>query len=354
MDKLILGVVFSFILTLILLPILIKVAAVNKLFVPQNYRRIHHNKVSALGGLAIFLASTLSFILFSDLVNYPDYRMIFSSAFLMFALGIRDDIFEVTPWIKLIGQTLAILILVLFAHVNIYYFQHFVPEPYGVLLDYLSTIILMLLIINAYNLIDGIDLLAATVGVVILGMLGIWFFLVVQYDYSLALLSLSSALLAFMFFNYSPAKIFMGDTGTMTIGLIMSMSLIQFDSINTLIDSPYKFRFAPAIAFSFIALMIFDMLRVAGQRIIKHHSPFRADKTHIHHLLLRIGWPHYSISIFIGATILFQVALSIFLDSILKSNWAIILVNILFLGVFYAFIYLLLLKNNASKVEKKS
>lgn len=337
MENLIIGIIFSFILTMVFLPILIKFASANKLFVPQSYRRMHHSSVSALGGLAIFVSSTLSFILFSDLVNFPDYRMIISSAFLMFALGLRDDLFEMTPFYKLFGQIVAVALVVLFANVRIDFLQHYFDGNFGVILDIFASIIIVVGIINAYNMIDGIDMLAAMTGFIILSTLGVWFFIVQQFDYSLALLSLSSALLAFMVYNHSPAKIFMGDTGTMTIALIMSVSLVQFDNVNSLINGYWKFNNAPAIAFSLISLLVFDMTRVAIYRIYRHKSPVKGDRTHIHHILSKIGWSSTKISFFIGITIVFQVFTTVLLDKYLNSVF-LLSYNIAVLLLFYAFI----------------
>lgn len=338
MVNLIIGILFSFILTLVFLPILIKFANANKLFVPQTYRRMHHSKVSALGGLAIFSSSTLSFVLFSDLVNYPDYRMIISSAFLMFALGLRDDLFEMKPLYKLLGQVFAVVIVVVFTKVRIDFLQHYFDGNIGIYLDIIATILIIVGIINSYNMIDGVDMLAATVGIIILSFLGIWFFAVDQLDYSLALLTLSSALLAFMIYNYSPAKIFMGDTGTMTIALIMSVSIVQFDNINSIIDDNLKFNNAAAISFSLISLIIFDMARVAFYRIYRRKSPLKGDKTHIHHILFKMGWKSTQISFVLGNIIVFQVISTVLMDKYLNSLF-LVSYNVIILVLFYAIIF---------------
>jgi len=327
---------------MVLLPILIKVAKANNLFVPKNYRRIHKSNVSALGGLAIFVSSTLSFLLFSDIINFPDYRYMIGSGLLMFALGFHDDLFEVNAHYKLLGQLLAVTLLVVFADVRIHYFQDIFNPSIGLSIDNIITVSLMIVIINAYNLIDGIDMLAAMVGAVILGVLGLWFFNVGQYDYSLALLSLAGSLFAFMIFNFSPAKIFMGDTGTMTIGLIMAVALIKFDEINTLIESDFKFEHTYGMAFSFIALIFSDLVRVAIIRIYKGRSPFEADRNHIHHLLLRLHLSHNITSFIIGFVIFLQIVISVALDGIVSSNIVLIGLNILYVGIFYAIILLLL------------
>lgn len=349
MFTLIIGILFSFTLSLISLPILIKIAESNKLFVPKNYRRIHNSEISALGGIAIFASSTIGFVLFSDLVNYPDYKYILSSGILMFVIGIRDDLYNIKAIYKLIGQTVAVSLLVAFAGVRIEFLQHFIEGQNGVIADIIVTIGIMILIINAYNLIDGIDMLAASVGTVILGSLGVWFYLMGQFDFSLAFLAIAGSLLAFMIFNYSPAKIFMGDTGTLTIGLIMSIGLIKFEEISQLGNNEYSLHSAPGISFALISLIIFDLLRVASLRMYNGISIFRADKTHIHHILLQLGLSHNIISLIISAFIILQVITSVFADSQNISNLGIIVINTLLILTFYTIIFFIFNKTTHSK-----
>ncbi len=349
MFTLIIGILFSFTFSLISLPILIKIAETNKLFVPKNYRRIHNSEISALGGIAIFASSTIGFVLFSDLVNYPDYKYILSSGILMFAIGIRDDLYNIKAIYKLIGQIAAVSLLVAFAGVRIEFLQHFIDGQNGVIADTIFTIGIMVLIINAYNLIDGIDMLAASVGTVILGSLGLWFYLMGQYDFSLAFLAIAGSLFAFMIFNYSPAKIFMGDTGTLTIGLIMSIGLIKFEEISHLVNNQYSLHSAPGISFALISLISFDLIRVATMRMFKGISIFRADKTHIHHILLQLGLSHNAISLIISAFIIIQVTISIFADSQNVSNLGIIVINALLILTFYTIIFYLFNRKASNK-----
>lgn len=342
MTNLIIGILFSFLFTLITLPILIKFASFHQLYVPESYRRVHHTKVSALGGISIFVSAIISFLLFSDIINFPDYRYVIGSGFLMFAIGFYDDLFDLKAHHKLLGQFISVVLLVVFADVRIHFLQNHFDQNTGLFLDYILTVILMLLIINSYNLIDGVDMLAASIGTIIMGFLGVWFFLVGQFDYSLALLALSSSLIAFMIYNYSPAKIFMGDTGTMSIGLIMAIGLIQFDEINRLVDELYQFNNAPAIAFSFIALISFDLIRVALVRIFRNTSPFNPDKNHIHHLLMRLNMAQNRIFIPLSLVIIFQILLTVLLDAFVNSNIILVAVNVTYDLIFYAFILVLL------------
>jgi UDP-N-acetylmuramyl pentapeptide phosphotransferase/UDP-N-acetylglucosamine-1-phosphate transferase len=340
MGNIFLGFGFSFVLTLLMLPPLIRMANDRKLFVPKHYRKVHTNEVSALGGLAIFSSVLISFLLFVDAVNFPDIRYVTATGLLMFFVGLRDDFQPVSARVKLISQLLAVLVLVLFAQIQIDFFRHFIEGRFGIALDYFTTVFLMLWVINSFNFIDGIDLLASLYAFIVFMVLGGWFLLAGQYDYSLLLLSLSGAFLAFMIFNYSPSKIFMGDTGTLSVGLLMAITLLKFDDINALIGgSPYQLHSAPGIAFGFIVIPFVDSARVAIARISKGISPFKGDKNHIHHLFLRMGWSQNHTAFFIGGLTLLIIVLNFILDGFQYSSWTIILFDLGLISLLYAWLF---------------
>jgi len=339
------GFVFSLVLTLLMLPPLIRLAKVRGLFVPTNYRKVHKDQVSALGGLAIFSSVLISFLLFVDAVNFPDVRYVTATALLMFFVGLRDDFHPVSVRMKLFSQLLAVVVLVFFADIRIDFLSHTFDGNIGVILDSALSIFLMLWVINSFNFIDGIDLLASLYAFIVFALLGIWFFITDQFDYSLLLLSLSGAFLAFMIFNYSPSKIFMGDTGTLSVGLLLAITLLKFDDVNTLIaGSPYQFYSAPGIAFGFISIPFIDSARVAFVRISRGVSPFKADKNHIHHLFLRLGWSQNKVAISIGLFLIMIIAINYILDSFVWSSWAIIVIDLSLITMMYALLFRALAK----------
>jgi len=337
MEDVFMGFAFSLVLTLLMLPPLIKMAKVKGLFVPTNYRKVHKDQVSALGGLAIFSSVLISFLLFVDAVNFPDIRYVTATGLLMFFVGLRDDFHPVSVRTKLISQLFAVIILVFFADIRIDFLSHHFDGGVGVFMDAALTIFLMLWVINSFNFIDGIDMLASLFAFIVFSILGVWFFLTDQFDFSLLLLSLSGAFLAFMIFNYSPSKIFMGDTGTLSVGLLLAITLLKFDDVNTLIaGSPYQFHSAPGVAFGFIAIPFVDSARVAFVRISKGRSPFKADKNHIHHLFLRLGWKQNQIAFFIGLLVLIIIGLSFILDYFRFSSLSMILIDLAIISLFYS------------------
>ena len=342
MENIFLGFAFSFILTFLLLPPLIRIAKVRGLYVPTHYRKVHNDQVSALGGLAIFSSVLISFLLFVDTVNFPDIRYVTATGLLMFFVGLRDDFHPVSVSTKLISQVLAVTVLVFFADIRIDFLAHSFEGNLGIILDSGLTIFLMLWVINSFNFIDGIDLLASLYAFIVFSILGVWFLLTDQFDYSLLLLSLSGAFMAFMIFNYSPSKIFMGDTGTLSVGLLLAITLLKFDDINTIIvASPYQFHSAPGLAFGFISIPFVDSARVAIVRLSRGVSPFKADKNHIHHLFLRLGWKHNQVALIIGAILLLIICINFILDFYCLSSWSIILADLLII----LFMYLILFKH---------
>ena len=345
MGNVFMGFSFSFVLTLLMLPPLIRMAKSRRLFVPTNYRKIHTDEVSALGGLAIFTSVLISFLLFVDAVNFPDLRYVTATGLLMFFVGLRDDFHPLSPQLKLLSQLLAVVVLVFFADIRIDFLAHQIDGSLGVILDAGLTIFLMLWVINSFNFIDGIDLLASLYAFIVFVVLGVWFLFTDQFDYSLLLLSLSGAFMAFMIFNYSPSKIFMGDTGTLSVGLLLAITLLKFDDVNALISgSPYQFHSAPGLAFGFISIPFVDSARVAIVRLMRGVSPLKGDKNHIHHLFLRLGWKQNQVALFIGAMLVLILATNFILDHFYWSSWGIILIDLLIIATIYLLIFFALRK----------
>ncbi|MCB0634922.1 MAG: undecaprenyl/decaprenyl-phosphate alpha-N-acetylglucosaminyl 1-phosphate transferase, partial [Lewinella sp.] len=149
----------------------------------------------------------------------------------------------------------------------------------------------ILVIVNAFNLIDGINGLAGSIGALIAGTLGTWFYLTGHIEYAIVAFTLVGSIVGFLKYNFSPAKIFMGDTGALLVGLVSAILIIQFIDFNYLMEDshPYKFHAIPAVAIGIMILPLFDTMRVFVTRVIRGHSPFHADRRHIHHLLVDFG-----------------------------------------------------------------
>jgi UDP-N-acetylmuramyl pentapeptide phosphotransferase/UDP-N-acetylglucosamine-1-phosphate transferase len=163
-----------------------------------------------------------------------------------------------------------------------------IPLAISYILSYISIIV----IINAFNLIDGVDGLAGTLGMLTMTVFGAYFYMANMPAYSILAFSLAGSLLAFLWFNYNPAKIFMGDSGSLILGLVNAILVIKFITVADDRNSGNFLESSVAIGFSVLMLPLTDTLRVFSMRIFKGRSPFSADREHIHHLMLDRGLSH--------------------------------------------------------------
>jgi UDP-N-acetylmuramyl pentapeptide phosphotransferase/UDP-N-acetylglucosamine-1-phosphate transferase len=173
------------------------------------------------------------------------------------------------------------------------------------------TVFVFLVIINGFNLIDGIDGLSASIGVVASGTLAIWFFLTEEYQYVILSVTVIGALLSFLRFNVfsKKNKIFMGDTGSLILGLLISVLIIHFNEMNIHREFDYAKYGAPAISVAILVIPLYDTLRVMFIRFFQRKPLFKPDKQHIHHVFLNLGLTHkQAVLILVIINILFCAA----------------------------------------------
>lgn len=330
----------SFVIAYILVPPIILISKKLKLGDKGGGRKIHKKVIPSLGGIAIIISFITSLIIWAPKFMYSqDLKgnvFVFGggSVLVLLILGVRDDIIPMRSYVKLIGQILTAFIVVVFG--KLYFTDldgllgiHEIPVFYAQVLS----ITIIVAIINAYNLIDGIDGLASSLTIVSALFFGVWFLLGNNIVMFTVAFSLVGALFGFLMFNKSPAKIFMGDTGSMFLGFILSILAIRFiDFNNVVVDEFYHLEHGPLIAMTVMLVPLADVTRVFVDRIIKGNSPFKPDKTHIHHLLLKLGFSHnmvVSLLVFISITF-------IFISVALNKHFALIT----FIGIIVLFIAL--------------
>lgn len=271
-----------------------------------------------MGGVPVVLGVAFSLIIALHVSEFVSLKYFLIALTLMFMTGLRDDILTLTPTQKMIGQILPIVILVVFGQTKLISLYEFLP---GTLFPkYLSwgiTIFTILILTNAYNLIDGIDGLAGSIGLLVLFVLGVWLYQIESYVLALLALSFAGSILAFLFFNWQPSRIFMGDTGALTIGLLLSFLAISFINANYNLspEHPVKFRASISTAVCILIIPIFDTLRVIIVRLRQFQSPFKADRNHLHHQFLNLGFSHAQTVVFIATINLFFVVLAWILRS---------------------------------------
>ncbi len=307
MDKILLATAIAFIITFAAIPVIIKVAEAKKLFDLPDERKIHLIPVPSLGGLGIFAGFIFACLFTVSFNLVTEFQFFFAAALVIFFLGLKDDIMVLSPIKKFIGQVFAAFIIIYKGGVQIRSMHGFLgvyelPDYFSLAITYLTVIV----IINSFNLIDGVDGLASSLGLMTSLIFGIYFYFVGQVDYAILAFALGGSLLAFLIFNHSPARIFMGDTGSLLIGMINAILVIRFINVADTPGSSLPILSSPAIGFAVLMVPLFDTLRVFAIRIFNRRSPFSPDRNHVHHLLLDKGLSHTAITyVCVGINLLF-------------------------------------------------
>lgn len=349
----------SFVLSYLFIPSIIKVATIKHLFDTPGKRKSHTKVIPTLGGIGIFGGFMISFCLFAafDLRTH-EMKYILAALCFMFMLGAKDDIVELVASKKFIGQIFAASIIVILGDVRITSLYGLFGISYlGNMFSIILSIITIIFIINAFNIIDGINLLAGSIAILISLSFGIWFFYYGFFDYAILAASMSGAIFAFLKYNYTPAKIFMGDSGSLSIGLLAAVLAIQFIEKNELIlrshtDGIFSVTAAPAVAIAVLIIPIFDTLRVFVIRILHKKSPFVADRNHIHHRLLDLGLTHLEATSILIITNVVFIAIIYFLQG--WGNFYLILFEFAFGSLLTILLYSVKIKKNENLPEVKS
>lgn len=316
-----LALVGAFIASILLTPLVKKLAyrvgAVDR----PNYRKVHAKIMPRLGGLAIFLA-----FLIGVLIYRPENEAIIPiiiASFVIILTGVLDDMLEISAKAKFLGQTIAAAIVIFFGDIQI----STINLPFDGVLDfgYLSiplTLIWIVGITNAINLIDGLDGLAAGVSTTALLTLAAMAFIMNDSFVVMMALILAFSAMGFLFYNFHPAKIFMGDTGALFLGFIISvLALLGFKNVTFV---------SLVIPIIMLGVPISDTFFAIVRRLLNKQPPFQPDKSHLHHRLLKIGFTHrQTVLIIYGIAAMFGLAAIIF--SMAKIWGAILLVVILLL-----------------------
>ena len=301
----------SFLITYLAIPKLIYFAKKLSLLDTAGDRSSHKGGTPFFGGIAIFTGIICSLLFWADIENI---QYILVSILIVFIVGIIDDLRQITAFKKLMGQIIATLILIFIGDIQI-------DSMHGVLGVYdlpiwigtFFTVFVVIVITNGFNLIDGIDGLAGGVGVISSFSFGVIALLMEQTDMALISFTLMGALFGFLKYNVFPARIFMGDTGSLVVGMILSIlaiNCIQYGLVTETFKLPNK---GPLLAISFLAIPLFDSLRVFIIRSIKGNGPLFAGRDHIHHALLDLGYGHKYTSIILCAISVFLILGSSFL-----------------------------------------
>lgn len=347
------GILCSFLLTFYTIPTVVKISRRKNLMDEPGVRSSHLRKIPNLGGISIFYslavcASVFAFELFEL------YKFLFASLVILLYIGVMDDIVVMRAYKKLLAQIIVASLMVIGSDVRIRsFFGLFGIYELNYFFSVAMSIFTFIVLINAFNLIDGIDGLAGGYSILCSAMFGISYYRLGEYNYPLVVLSgvIIGSVIGFLYFNlsnYRDNKIFMGDTGSMILGFLLAFTAICFVDIfidKKLPEIPrYYLQSAPAIAMAILILPIIDTLNVFIIRISAGKSPFIADKNHIHHSLLRLGLTHRESTVYILFCYLLIVSVAYFFRHVNVNVLLLVIVLLGFIGAYVPKIVLLLRK----------
>jgi UDP-N-acetylmuramyl pentapeptide phosphotransferase/UDP-N-acetylglucosamine-1-phosphate transferase len=340
--KVVLSFVFSFLITWYSIPTIIKISRRKNLMDEPGQRSSHERKIPNLGGIAMFFSIAVCASIFAYQL-FDLYKFLFASLVILLYVGVMDDIVVMRAYKKLIAQIVVAALLVIGSDVRIRsLFGVFGVYELNYFLSVIFSIVTFIILVNAYNLIDGIDGLAGVYGVICFSLFGISYYRLGEYNYPLVILSTTiiGTVIGFLYYNLSDRskKIFMGDTGSMLLGFLLTFTSICFMDIFIVKKVQgavfYHLNTAPVMAIAIMILPIIDTLNVITIRLAEKRSPFDADKNHIHHKLLKLGITHKRATLYIISYYLFIVIISYFLRHIEVNLLLIIILLLGFLGAY--------------------
>lgn len=293
MENVIIAAVLSFVITYFAIPVLIRVAELKHLYDEPDERKSHKIRIPTLGGLGFFAGFVLATAVCVPSQQTFPLQYLLAAFFIIFIVGMKDDIVGLSPVKKLVGQLVAAFAIIYLGNLQIRnMYGAFgigeLPYHFSLLLTYFTFIV----VVNAFNLIDGIDGLAGSVGLLVAAVLGAYFLYANEILYAVMGFALAAGLAAFLIYNITPARIFMGDTGSLLVGLVNATLIVKFIEVAGNPAAALPLQSVPAIAFAILIIPLFDTLRVFAIRMSRGRSPFTADRHHIHHYMLALGLSH--------------------------------------------------------------
>lgn len=313
----------SLTVTLLVMPWLLRFCKERGLYDMPNDRKVHKNKIPRMGGVLFAPAMIIGMVAVMvimvvrgehDLISFGlSTTLLFAALFLIYSIGLIDDVLGLDAKIKFTIQFLAALFMpVCNLYINnLYGFCGFHEIPAYV--GYPLTIFISLLIINAVNLIDGIDGLASGLGIICIAVFTGIFINLESLIYPVFTMGMLGTLIAFFYFNMfgkveKGTKTFMGDTGSLILGYVIAFLCIKYAMFNPNVFSNTAGSCPILVSYTLVILPVFDLCRVAVERLLKHKGIFSPDKTHMHHLFLASGFSmHRTLACMLGLQVFFDI-----------------------------------------------
>ena len=296
--------------SLIMVPFLYRWGLERKMVDMPDERKIHRHAVPRLGGISICMAFLFSILVYVDLMR--EMRGIMAGALIVFVTGLVDDLYGISPRRKFFGELCAVVTTMMVGHLYI----HTLGDLFGageiilpIWIGLPFTLLAVIGVVNAFNLIDGLDGLAGGVSVITLVAFSILAFHTGNTQVVILCVALLGALLGFLKYNFYPARIFMGDAGSLVVGFVISFLALRLtQGSGSLVQ--------PVVPLLIIGLPVADTVLVMSLRILSGQSPFAADQTHVHHKFLALGFEHrYTVILIYGISLICAAIAVFFHDS---------------------------------------
>ena len=356
---LIIAFLVSLVLELIVIPRLLLISYKKKLFDEPGGRKLHNGSISRLGGATFMpiilfaICITVTILLYIDpsieILQIPEigikqifleFAFLFSSLILLYFIGIKDDLIGASYRSKFAIQILCGIFLVMSGiwlnNFNGLLGFGYIPSIVG----YPLTVLIIVFIINSINLIDGIDGLASGLSIIAFAVLSFGFYQKGYLPFAIIAMSALGCLCAFFYYNVfgigsekmRRKRIFMGDTGSLAIGMLLSYLLIRYTMTIIIPEAGVVIYFPnPLIMFSVIIVPCFDAVCVAIGRIRRGLNPFKPDRSHLHHKFVRIGFSsHWALIIILAMSAIF-IALNFELIRFMQIKWILLIDIIIYL-----------------------
>jgi UDP-GlcNAc:undecaprenyl-phosphate/decaprenyl-phosphate GlcNAc-1-phosphate transferase len=307
--------ILAIVITAVITPLWIAVCKKYHLFDKPDERKLHLCSTPSMGGFSIVAAIFITFFIFSAGYDFFRLKFILGASLLLFVTGIFDDLLNMRPHKKFIMQIIAGIIAIAGGTrlTNLYGLMGIYDIPLW--FQYPMTVLVIVLFTNAFNFIDGIDGLAGSIGIISTVIFGYLFFKYGELDFGLLCICLTGALIGFLFYNFHPAKVFMGDTGSLVIGFLLISFAINLLNLN-FVSPGDVLAISPSFVFAVLFIPVYDIARVSLIRILNRESIFKADRNHIHHMLLRHGFGHGWASLMLAVFNVFIIVLEYVLSSL--------------------------------------
>ena len=292
-----------------MMPIAFKIIHKYHIYDYQNERKKHKGQIGFLGGLVIFTSFIISYgIWFPTNLIRPDFsHNLVMSLFAIFILGFADDFLSYTSTKKFLFQFCVSSIFVIKSGLIIHFNEIFPLIPSSSNINIILTIVIMSMVINSINLIDGADGVATSIGIAAAFIFSIIFIYNKDFYFATLALSLTGSLIGFFYYNKPNAKIYMGDSGSTFIGMLLSFFMLRLINSGISLYSDVN-QLNLKLSFGVVSIPLIDMLRVMFIRIFKGKHPFVGDRTHLHHKLEDIGLSKLYVILFISVINLINVS----------------------------------------------